>query len=97
MWLDPFAHQPADHQPGSISGIRGQPVWTKTKAFLGSLEHGLGCSHLGLPTRRSGFDINDDRQLVIDQIIGAVSKGELRAPFAGPGGGRIGERGYLRL
>ena len=48
MRLDPPAHQPADHQPRSISGIRGQSLWLQVKALLGSLEHRLRCCDFSL-------------------------------------------------
>jgi hypothetical protein len=91
------AHQPADHQTGSISGISGKTLRMKPQTFLGSLQHRLGCRDFGLPSGRGRFDIDDDRQFGVDQIIGAAGKAELRAAFAGPRRGGIGQGDDLRF
>ena len=76
MRLDPTAHQATNHEPRSISGISHQSPRLKTKALFGSPQHCLGGGHFSPPARRRGFDVNDDRQFVVDQIIRAIRKAE---------------------
>jgi len=44
----------------------------------------------GLPDRGCRFDINDDRVVDIDQIVGGISKEGLPAMGSGPSRRRIG-------
>ncbi|HUC09452.1 MAG TPA: hypothetical protein VL985_03390 [Stellaceae bacterium] len=92
MRLDPAPHQPADHQAGSIGGVGRQPLRLEAKALLGSLEHRLGRGDFRAPARRCRLDVDDNRLLQIDQIIGAIGKSDLPLPFVGPRRGRIGQR-----
>jgi len=50
-----------------------------------ALDHTLGRQHLGLTDRRRRFDIDDDRVVDIDQIVGRVGKeGRSTAPRSPP-------------
>ena len=51
--------------------------------------------HLVLPDRSRRFDINDDRVLDIDQIVGGVSEEGLSTMGSGPARLRIGRRDEL--
>jgi hypothetical protein len=61
----------------------------EVEALHRTFDHAFGGEDLGLPDRRGCFDIDDDRVLGVDQIVGRVAKEGLPAMGAGPARRRI--------
>ena len=97
VWLDPLLiDQPVQHLGRAVGGVANQPGRVEIEAFARALDHPLGRRHLGLADRRRRLDIDDDRVVDIDQVVGRIGK-ERRAPVGrGPARGRIGRRDELR-
>src|ERR1700759_4538458 len=60
------------------------------EALHRAFDHALRSQNLGLPDRSGRFDIDDDRVVDIDQIVGRVSEEGLSPMGSGPTGRRIG-------
>src|SRR5450631_2513865 len=75
VWRDAFLlDQPVQHRSSPVSGISDKSLGLKAEALLRSLDHGLCRADLSLPNGAGGFDINDDTELHVDQIVIGVSK-----------------------
>jgi len=61
--------QPVQHRSCPVSGIPDKPLRLKAEALLCSLDHGLCCADLGLPTGAGGLDVNDNAELHIDERV----------------------------
>jgi len=61
-----LADQPTDH----LSRIAHQFGRIEVEALHRTFDHAFGGEDLGLSDRRGCFDIDDDRVLGVDQIIG---------------------------
>lgn len=74
-----LVNQPTLHVGRAIGTVAHQLGVIEIEAFHRTLDHAPCCEDLGLPHRRGCFDIDDDRILDIDQIIGGVSEEGLSA------------------
>jgi hypothetical protein len=84
MWRDALLlDQPVQHRSCPIGGIGCEPLWLETEAFLCSLDHGLRRTDLGLTNSTRRFDINDDAELDVDEIV--VGVGEECRSLMSPG------------
>ena len=82
--LDPaFIHHPAQHLRRAIGGIGNQRCGIEAEAIIGVFDHALHRPGLGLADWRGGRDIDDNRVLQIDEIVGAVGE---EGPVPGCGG-----------
>src|SRR5260221_6645032 len=79
-----------------LGGIGREPLGLETEALLGSLNHGLCRADLGLANGPRGFNVNDDAELHVDEIIVGVSEKCRSLVSSGPLGRRIGWRDELR-
>jgi hypothetical protein len=59
-------------------------------AFQRALDHALCRQHLGLTDRRRCFEIDNDRVIDIDQVVGRIGKERWPAVRRGPPRRRIG-------
>jgi hypothetical protein len=69
----------------------------QAETLLGSVNHGARGTDFGLPNGAAGLDIEDDRVLGIDQIIGGVGEERVALVSTGPLRRRIGWRDELGL
>ena len=58
-------------------------------------DHAFGGENLRLPDRGGGLDVDDERVVDIDQIIGRIGEEGLPAMRRGPARGRVGWRDEL--
>ena len=65
------------------------------EAFDRAFDHALRSQNLGLPDRGGRFDVDDDRVVDIDQIVGGISEEGLSAMGSGPASRRMGLSGFL--
>ena len=91
MRLDALlVHKPTEHLRRSVSAISGQPSRIKAELLSGALYHTLGGCHFSLANGGCRLDVDDDRVVEIDHIVGGIGK-EGRAPLGGgPTSCRIG-------
>ena len=75
--------EPVEVRCRPVGCIGRQPFGLQGEAFLSPLDHRLGRAHLRLADGARGFDIHDDAELHVDQII--VGVGEERRPAHRPG------------
>src|ERR1700690_3859886 len=87
--------QPAEHVGRAIGTVAHKLDGMQTEAFHRAFDHALRSQNLGLPDRSGRFDIDDDRVVDIDQIVGGVSEEGLSAMGSGPARRRIGRRDEL--
>src|SRR5690242_20524206 len=96
MWRDALLlDQPVQHRSRPVGGIPDKPLRLETEALLRSLDHGLCRTDTGL-ANGTGFDINDDAELHVDEIAVGVSEECRSLVSAGPLGRRVGGRNELR-
>src|SRR4029450_1113994 len=88
--------QPAEHLGRAVGAVAEKAAGIEIEAINGPLDHPLCRQDLGLPDRGRCFDINDDRVVDVDQIVGRVGKERLPAMGSGPARRRIGEGHELR-
>ena len=80
--LDPsLIDEPTEHLGRAISAVGGEPFRVKPEALFSALDHGARRADLSLPDRAACLDIDDDRVVEIDQVVGGV--GEERVSFEG--------------
>ncbi len=91
-----FVDQPAEHLGRPVGGVAGKPRRVEIEALHRPLDHGLRRRHLGVADGGGGLDIDDDRIVDVDEIVGGVGEEGLAAMGAGPSCGRIGRRDELR-
>src|SRR4051795_621325 len=75
--------QPVQHRSRPVSGIGRKPLRLETEALLCSFDHGLRCADLGLTNGAGRFNVNDDAELHVDEIIVGIS--EERRPLVSSG------------
>src|ERR1700733_3800802 len=85
-------HQPAEHLGRAISAVAHESCRIQIEALHRSFDHTLCRQDLGLADRGGRFDIDNNRVVDIDQIVGGVSKKGLSAMGSGPACRRIGRR-----
>ena len=91
MWLDAMlVDEPSDHLGGAVGAVPQKSCGIKIEALERAFYHALCGQDLGLPDRGCGFDINDDRVVGIDQIVGGIGEECLPAVGSGPSRRRIG-------
>src|SRR5215475_8262146 len=88
--------QPADHLSRAVSAVAHEFGRIEVEALHRTFDHAFGGEELGLSDRRGCFDIDDDRVLGVDQIVGRVAEEGLPAMGAGPTRRRVGGRYELR-
>jgi len=75
MWRDTLLlDQPVQHWSCPVGGIGCEPLRLETEALLCSLDHGLRRTDLGLTNSTGRFDVNDDAELDVDEIVVGVSE-----------------------
>src|ERR1700722_1958147 len=97
MWRDPFLlDQPVQHRSRPVSGIPDKPLWLEAEALFGPFDHGLCRADLGLANGAGGFDINDDAELHVEEIVGGIREECRSLVRPGPLRRRVGRRDELR-
>src|SRR5262245_25615861 len=85
VWRDLLLiDDPIERLGRAIVRIGGKVLRLEVKAFLGSLDHRLRRADLSLTNGSGGFDINDDAELDINEIIIGIGKECRPAHRAGP-------------
>ena len=98
MRFDPLLfHQPTIHLVSAASAIAGEMLWIEAKAHHHPLDHGARGTNLSLAKGTRRFDIDDNRVVDIDQIVGGLGKERRPAMSSGPLSSRIRWRDELRL
>src|SRR5271163_2852838 len=69
-----LVHQPGEVLGRTIGGVSRQPLRPQAEALLRTVDHPLLRCHLGLANRGGRLNIDDDRVLQVDQVIGAVGE-----------------------
>ena len=87
--------QPAEHLGRAISTVAHELGRIEIEALHRAFDHVFGGEHLGLPDRRGCLDIDDDRVVKVDQIVGRVAKEGLPTMGACPARCRISRRDEL--
>src|ERR1700742_990959 len=82
--------QPVQHRSRPVSGIPDKPSGLEAEALLCSLDHGPCRADLGLANGTGGFDIKDDAELHVDEIVVGVSEECWSLVSASPLGRRVG-------
>jgi len=91
MRLDaPLGHKPTQHLGRPVSAVAEEPAWLESQALHRTFDHALCSENFCLPDCGGRFDVNDDRVIGIDQIVGRVGKEGLPAVRTGPARRRIG-------
>jgi hypothetical protein len=73
--LDPaLVDEPVQHLGVSVGGVADQLFRIESDAVERTLDHALCRQHLGLTDCRRRFDIDDDRVIDVDQVVGRISK-----------------------
>ena len=87
--------QPAEHLGRAIGAVAHELGRVEVEALHRPFHHSFGSQHFGLSDRRGGLDIDDDRVLDIDQVIGRIAEEGLPAVRSGPARRWIGRRDEL--
>jgi hypothetical protein len=87
--------QPTQHIGRAIGAVGHQSGGIEIEAFHRTFDHAPCGKDLGLPDRRGRFNIDDDRVLDIDQIVGGIGEEGLPAMGSSPARRRIGRRDEL--
>src|SRR4029079_2022870 len=96
MWLDAvLMHAPTKHLARAIGAVAQEPRWVEIEAFLRAFDHAPCGKNFGLSDRCRRFDIDDDRILDVEQIVGRIGKEGLPAMGSGPACRRISRRDEL--
>src|SRR5262249_19878942 len=76
--------------------IRDEPSGFDAECLLSPFDHRLGCANLGLADRPRRFDIHDNTELDVDEVIVGVGEERGVAQCASPLRGWVGRRDKLR-
>ena len=87
---------PIERLGRAIGRIGGKVLRLEVKSFLGSLDHRLRRADLGLTDGSGSFDVNNDAELDVNEIVIGIGKECWLAHRTGPLRGRIGRRDELR-
>src|SRR5512136_2684002 len=71
---DLTVHQPLEQPDRAINSVTRQASWLKIEAVLDALDHRLGDGNLGYTIGACALGVDDDSGLVVDQIVGVISK-----------------------
>src|SRR6266487_3159288 len=74
----------------SMTGIGGEIGGLDLETLLRSLDHRLSCTDLRLANGTAGFDIHDDAELDVDEVIVRIGEESWPSHRAGPLRGWIG-------
>jgi hypothetical protein len=74
MGSDRAIHKPLEQPPCTIHGVASEPLGSKTKATLDTINHGLGNGYLFNAIGACAFRIDDDADLIVDQVVCIVGK-----------------------
>jgi len=88
-------NQPAEHLGRTIGAVADDLGRAEIEAGGRALDHAFGGQNFSLPDRCGCLDVDNDRVLKVDQIIGRVGKEGLPAMGTGPARRRIGWRDEL--
>jgi hypothetical protein len=96
--LDPaFLDQPAQHRRGAIGAVGDQPLGVEAEAVHRAIDHGARGADLRLPDGARRLDVDDDRVVGVDQIVGRIGEEGVTLLGARPLRRGINGRGELRL
>ena len=86
MWRDAFLlDEPVQHRSSPVSGIPGKPLGLEAKALLGSFDHCLRRTYLGLANGARRLNIDDDAELQ------PADGNEVKPPIVDPANAAIAE------
>jgi len=89
--LDPvLIDQPVQHLGRSMGGVADQLGRIEIEVRERALDHALCRQHLGLTDRRRRFDIDNNRVVGIDQVVGRIGKERWTSVRRGPPCRQIG-------
>ena len=80
----------------TVGRIRDEAVGLDAERLLSPFDHRLGCANLGLADRPGRFDIHDNTELNVDEVIVGVGEERGVAQCASPLRGWVGRRDKLR-
>lgn len=90
MRLDPLlVHEPMQHLGRAVGPVSRQPLRLETKALSGTLQHGAGCAHFGLPYGSGGLHVHDHSGREVDKVVVRIGKERGTAHGPGPLGRRV--------
>lgn len=97
MGRDPAPLDQPGHVLGRAVGTVGNKALRLQPEALGSpVDHGTRCADLGLANGAARLDIEDDRVLGVDQVVGGIGEEGVALVRSGPLRRRIGLRDELR-
>src|SRR5262245_53294758 len=64
-----YDRSPMKELAGAVGRVGSQPLRLEPKLLLNSVEHRLACDDLIVGACRSGFDIDNNRVIDVDQVI----------------------------
>ena len=88
--------KPVQHLGRAVGTVANQALGIQIKALERALDHALYRQGFRLPDRRRGLDVDNDRVVHVDQIVGRI--GEKRRPTMRRGplrGGVCGDGGFM--
>ena len=74
-----FIDEPAEHLGRAIGAVTHDLGGIEIEAFHRAFDHALRGQDLGLPDRGGCLDIDDDRVVDVDQVVGRVGEEGLPA------------------
>jgi hypothetical protein len=73
--LDPaIVHEPVQHLGRAIGAVADQALGIQVEVFQRALDHALCRPHFGLADRRRCLDIDNDRMVGIDKVVGRIGE-----------------------
>ena len=85
-------NHPAEDFSGSICGVTNQTLWFYLKSRFNSINHRLGRVHFFPAIRCRRFNINDDADIQINQVVCRIGKKGWTTRCCSPTGRRIRDR-----
>src|SRR3984893_225143 len=74
MGSDRAIHKPLEQPSNAIHSVASEPLGSKTKATLDTINHGLGNGNLFNAIGAGAFRVDDDADLIVDQVVCIVGK-----------------------
>jgi len=90
-----IVHEPVQHLGRAIGAVADQALGIQVEVLQRALDHALCRQHLGLADRRRRLDIDNDRMVGIDEIVGRIGEEGWPAVSGCPSCCRIGRRDEL--